>query len=62
MAHGRVVVEAAARVIVGLLNPACDWSTDGGGCMPPVPGQGRGPRTVMGRQDQNAAAAAGSDE
>jgi peptidoglycan/xylan/chitin deacetylase (PgdA/CDA1 family) len=34
---GRVVVETTAQVIGGPLNPACNWSTDGSGCIAPAP-------------------------
>jgi len=34
---GRVVVETTAQVIGGPLNPACNWSTDGSGCVAPAP-------------------------
>jgi peptidoglycan/xylan/chitin deacetylase (PgdA/CDA1 family) len=34
---GRVVVETTAQVIGGSLNPACNWNTDGSGCVPPAP-------------------------
>jgi peptidoglycan/xylan/chitin deacetylase (PgdA/CDA1 family) len=34
---GRVVVETTSQVIGGSLNPACNWSTDGSGCVAPAP-------------------------
>ncbi|HKR72310.1 MAG TPA: polysaccharide deacetylase family protein [Streptosporangiaceae bacterium] len=34
---GRVVVETTAQVIGGPLNPACNWDTDGSGCVAPAP-------------------------
>jgi peptidoglycan/xylan/chitin deacetylase (PgdA/CDA1 family) len=34
---GRVVVKTTAEVIGGPLNPACNWDTDGTGCIPPAP-------------------------
>jgi peptidoglycan/xylan/chitin deacetylase (PgdA/CDA1 family) len=34
---GRVVVETTGQVIGGPLNPACNWDTDGSGCIPPPP-------------------------
>jgi hypothetical protein len=34
---GRVVVKTTAQVIGGPLNPACNWDTDGTGCIPPAP-------------------------
>ena len=34
---GRVVVETTSQVIGGSLNPACNWSTDGTGCVAPAP-------------------------
>jgi peptidoglycan/xylan/chitin deacetylase (PgdA/CDA1 family) len=34
---GRVVIETTAQVIGGPLNPACNWSTDGSGCVAPAP-------------------------
>jgi peptidoglycan/xylan/chitin deacetylase (PgdA/CDA1 family) len=37
VAAGRVVVETTAEVIGGPLNPACDWSGSGSGCIPPPP-------------------------
>jgi peptidoglycan/xylan/chitin deacetylase (PgdA/CDA1 family) len=37
IAVGRVVVETTGQVIGGPLNPACNWSTDGSGCVPPAP-------------------------
>ena len=34
---GRVIVETTAQVIGGPLNPACNWDTDGSGCVAPAP-------------------------
>lgn len=34
---GRVQVKTTAEVIGGPLNPACNWDTDGSGCVPPAP-------------------------
>jgi peptidoglycan/xylan/chitin deacetylase (PgdA/CDA1 family) len=34
---GKVVVETTSQVVGGTFNPACNWNTDGSGCVAPAP-------------------------